>query len=81
MASPDAYKEYYSSFEEAYRRRLDEAVEAGEIEPGNNKIRSWTLIGANVFLGMRFGLWDDDFTVEEIGKEFEHLITKGLLTK
>lgn len=59
FVAPDAYRAYYEGFAVAYRRRLALAAERGEIRAGDDEQRAWALIGASVFLGQRFGVWDD----------------------
>lgn len=78
FVAPDAYEAYYSDFEHAYRRRLDEAVAKGEIAPGNNEHRAWALIGANVFLGQRFGVWEEETPIDDIAATIGSLIMDGL---
>lgn len=78
FVAPDAYKEYYSNFAAAYSRRLADAETKGEIRPGENEQRAWALIGASVFLGMRFGIWDDSQPVAEVAKGAADLVEFGL---
>lgn len=78
FVAPDAYRQYYDGFAEAYIRQLDEAVARGEIRPGDNAARAWTLIGASVFLGMKYGLWETDLTAAEIAEGAADLIEFGL---
>ncbi len=78
FVTPDAYQEYYSEFAKAYRRRLQEAVEKGEIRPGDDEERAWALIGASVFLGMRFGVWDDARPAKDVAKGAADLFEQGL---
>lgn len=59
FVAPDAYRGYYSIFADGYVRRLNDAVERGEISKGDAEARAWTLIGASVFLGQRYGIWED----------------------
>jgi len=34
--------------------------ERGEVSEGSSEIRAWALMGMNVFLGLRFGVWGDE---------------------
>src|SRR3954468_8401590 len=67
----DVYREHYLSFADAYRRNLAGARERGEIAAGasgdkEDEARAWALIGMSVFLGMRYGLWDEDLSPGEV---------------
>jgi len=74
----DVYREHYHSFADGYRRNLAAAAGRGEISEGNHEARAWALIGISVFLGMRYGLWNDDLTPAEVADVALELIAKGL---
>lgn len=78
FVAPDAYREYYTDFASAYQRRLSEASEKGEIRKGDDEQRAWSLIGVSVFLGMRFGVWDDSRPASEVAKGAADFIEFGL---
>lgn len=78
FAAPDAYHEYYSEFAKAYQRRLKEAAQRGEIRKGDDEQRAWSLIGISVFLGMRYGVWDDARPAREVAKGAADFIEFGL---
>ena len=78
FVAPDAYREYYTEFAAHYQRRLGDAVVRGEIRPGEDEERAWALIGASVFLGMRFGLWETEEPPETVAKGAADLFEHGL---
>ena len=78
FVAPDAYNEYYSVFQRAYANQLDSAQTNGEIRAGENQIRAWSLIGLSVFLGMRYGVWDDSDDLDAITNAAFDLIENGL---
>ncbi len=78
FVAPDAYEDYYRSFAKAYEENLDEAVKRDEIVEGNNEQRAWALIGINVFLGLRFGIWDQDQAAGDVILGAADLIERGL---
>lgn len=78
FVAPDAYSEYYSVFQRAYSNQLDIAEVNGEISKGENQIRAWSLIGLSVFLGMRYGVWDDSDDLDVLTNAAFDLIENGL---
>ncbi|CUI86243.1 TetR/AcrR family transcriptional regulator [Cognatishimia activa] len=78
FVDPDAYREYYTEFGKAYADQLDQAVEKGEISPGDAEVRAWALMGAAKALGERFVLWDDDVDLDHVVEEAHRFICKGL---
>jgi AcrR family transcriptional regulator len=76
---PETYREHYSTTAARIAARLDAAVARGEISPGSSEIRAWALMGMNVFLGLRFAVWNDDISPEEVARVGGELIARGLL--
>jgi AcrR family transcriptional regulator len=74
----DAFKEYYRVFANAYETNLKSSVEKGQIRDGNNEIRAWSLIGLSTYLGMKFGIWDDNIPAQEITDAAFDFIENGL---
>jgi AcrR family transcriptional regulator len=74
----DVYREHYLTFVEGYRRNLDAAAGRGEIADGENEPRAWALIGMSVFLGMRYGIWDEDLSPAEVADAAINLVSEGL---
>lgn len=78
FVAEDAYREYYSSFAEAYRQNLERAATNGEIRQGDYEVWAWALIGMSVFLGMRFAAWDQSRSSEEMASAVADLIATGV---
>jgi len=79
----DAYREHYLSFAEAYRRNLAAARARGEIagsreDDDGDEPRAWALIGMSVFLGMRYGIWDEDLSPEPVADIAIAMVSEGL---
>jgi AcrR family transcriptional regulator len=78
FVAPDVYREHYLSFVEGYRRNLSAAAKRGEIVDGDAEPRAWALIGMSVFLGMRYGIWDEDLSPAEVAGTAIDLVSEGL---
>jgi len=74
----DVYREHYLTFADAYRRNLAGARARREIEEGPDEPRAWALIGMSVFLGMRYGIWDEDLSPAEVAEIAIDLVSEGL---
>ena len=61
--------------------RLDAAVTQGHLAPGDNEVRAWALMGMNVFLGLRYAVWDDSRPVSEITAAVEALLREGIAAR
>jgi hypothetical protein len=60
FVDPAAYREHYTNSAARIAARLEAAAQRGEISPGNSEVRAWAIMGMNVFLGLRFGVWGDE---------------------
>ena len=75
---PVNYRAHYENAAKRIAARLDQAASRGEISPGDNEVRAWALMGMNVFLGMRYGVWDESRPAEDIAAVIERLLCDGL---
>ena len=63
FVEPSAYREQYETTATRIVARLAAARDRGEVDAGLSdedlNVLSWGMMGANVFLGLRFAVWDD----------------------
>jgi len=63
FVEPAAYREHYETTATRISARLAAARDRGEIESeftnADLNVLAWGMMGANVFLGLRFAVWDD----------------------
>jgi AcrR family transcriptional regulator len=79
FVAEDVYREHYLTFVEGYRRNLAAARQRGEIRDGaGDETRAWALIGMSVFLGMRYGTWEEDLSPAEVADIAIDLVSEGL---
>jgi len=74
----EAYRAYFQSFADNYRRALEQAEDAGEIRPGDSEVRAWALMGMAKELGERYALWGSDRPLSEVADAAFDLIERGL---
>jgi len=77
FVDPAGYRAHYTQTAKRIATRLESAMARGEIAPGNPEIRAWALMGINVFLGLRFGVWGDE-DVGDVVAEAGRMIAHGL---
>ena len=78
FADPASYRAHYEGTATRIAARLREGEGAGLIEPGDNEVRAWAIMGMNVFLGLRFGVWDASRPIEEIAATAESILKRGV---
>jgi AcrR family transcriptional regulator len=76
-----AYREHYETTALRIATRLRAGRDKGEIDPAlgdrDLEILAWALMGANVFLGLRFAVWDEA-DPEAVARVTERLLTRGI---
>ena len=78
FVAPDAFQAYYEVFAQDYRRNLTAAAGRGQVREGATEERAWALIGMNVFLGLKYGVWSKDRSPADIAAAVADLIQHGL---
>lgn len=78
FVAPEAYSAYYRVFADAYRTQLDQAAARGEISHGDEEVRVWALMGASTFLGLKYGVWEDEADVGAVSEAAADLMINGL---
>jgi len=78
FVDPEDYRAHYTNTADRIRARLEAAIARGEAKPCDAEIASWAIMGMNVFLGLRFGVWAEDRTPAELAAAADALIVDGL---
>ena len=81
FVAEDCYREHYLTFVDGYREGLAAATAKGQIVEGPDELRAWALIGMSVFLGMRYGIWNEDMTPEQVADGAIDLVSDGLRSR
>jgi len=80
FVDPAGFRNHYETTASRIAGRLTAAADRGEIGAASdfaNEVRAWAIMGMNVFLGLRFGVWGDE-PPADVAAEVNHLLRKGL---
>ena len=81
FVDPDGFRSHYETTASRIAGRLDRAREQGDIDRsiGNadTEILAWALMGANVFLGLRFAVWKSEDPAR-VAKVVGQMVRQGL---
>lgn len=78
FVDPPSYRHHYETTAQRIHARLVQGVERGEIRADISELHSWAIMGMNVFLGLRYGVWSKDMSPEEISRAANDFIARGL---
>lgn len=73
-----SFRAHYASTAERIEQRLKAAAVRGEVRPDVTDVHAWAVMGMNVFLGLRYGVWNEDRGVEEVADAAAGLLREGL---
>jgi AcrR family transcriptional regulator len=75
---PDSFRRHYATTAERIERRLRAAAERGEVSDAVGEVHAWAIMGMNVFLGLRYAMWDDLVPPERVAEVVAALLAHGL---
>jgi AcrR family transcriptional regulator len=78
FVDPESFRLHYATTAERIAGRLKEAATRGEIRADVSEVHAWALMGINVFLGLRYGVWGEDRTPEEIAATIADMLATGI---
>lgn len=78
FVDPASFHAHYATTAERIEQRLKAAAARGEVRPDISDIHAWAVMGMNVFLGLRYGVWDEDRTPESVADTVAELLRDGL---
>ena len=79
FVDPDTWRSHYESTATRILARLREGHARGQLGVKPDELHAWAIMGANVFLGLRFGLWDRTRDVDEVAAAANALLAEGLV--
>ncbi len=80
FVDPAGFRAHYETTASRIAARLAAAADRGEITGADafaSEVRAWALMGMNVFLGLRFGVWGSE-SPAAVAAEVNHMLRHGL---
>ncbi|HYZ47858.1 MAG TPA: TetR/AcrR family transcriptional regulator, partial [Sphingomonas sp.] len=78
FVDPEDYRAHYSTTADRIRARLEAGIARGEVKPCDAEVCAWAIMGINVFLGLRFGVWSEDRSPDQLANIVDAMIAEGL---
>ncbi len=78
FVDPASYREHYESTVAGYMISLRDAATKGELRADIDEAHAWAIVGMNVFLGLRYGVWDTERDPGEIAAIATDMLANGL---
>lgn len=74
----ESFRTHYATTAERIAQRLRGGAERGEIRDDVSDVHAWAIMGMNVFLGLRYGVWDHDRSPGDVAATVADLLRRGL---
>ena len=53
----------------------------GEIRSDVSDVHAWAIMGMNVFLGLRYGVWADERSPDQVADTVAEMLARGIGTR
>ena len=80
FVDPASFRAHYATTADRIAQRLRAAAARGEVRGDSPDVHAWAIMGMNVFLGLRYGVWDDDVPIESVADVMAGLLARGIAT-
>ena len=79
FVSPETLHLHYERLTSGYTAGLRQAMDAGEVEEGDEEVLAWSLMGIGELVGMRWILWNGEQEMpERVFDELARIIVRAL---
>ena len=78
FVDPESFHLHYATTADRIRARLQAAAERGEMRPDVGEVHAWAVMGMNVFLGLRYGVWAEDVSPQVVADTVADFLANGL---
>jgi AcrR family transcriptional regulator len=78
FVDPASFRRHYAGTADRIAQRLAAAAERGELRPDAGEVHAWAIMGMNVFLGLRYGVWTEDADLGGVADVAADLLKNGL---
>lgn len=78
FVDPASFRRHYAATADRIHQRLAAAAARGEMRADVGEVHAWAVMGMNVFLGLRYGVWTRDTDIDFVADVAEDLLRNGL---
>ncbi|WP_375421492.1 TetR/AcrR family transcriptional regulator [uncultured Sphingomonas sp.] len=78
FVDPASFRRHYAATADRIQQRLAAAALRGEVRADVGEVHAWAVMGMNVFLGLRYGVWTQDAGIEVVADTAEDMLRNGL---
>jgi AcrR family transcriptional regulator len=80
FVDPESFRLHYATTADRIAARLKAGAARGEIRADISDVHAWAIMGMNVFLGLRYGVWDDEVSPDQVADIVAEMLARGIGT-
>ncbi|PNU02540.1 TetR/AcrR family transcriptional regulator [Novosphingobium guangzhouense] len=77
FVDPASFRQHYQSTATRIHERLTEGMRKGDLRDNLGEAHAWAIMGMNVFLGLRYAVWDDT-AAEDVAELANSILREGI---
>jgi AcrR family transcriptional regulator len=81
FVDPESFRLHYATTADRIAARLKAGAARGEIRADISEVHAWAIMGMNVFLGLRYGVWEDDVPSDQVADSIAEMLARGIGTR
>ena len=81
FVDPESFHLHYATTADRIATRLQAAAARGEVRDDVSEVHAWAIMGMNVFLGLRYSVWEEDLDPETIADTVASMLADGIARK
>ncbi len=74
----ESFRLHYATTADRIQARLQAAAGRGEVRDDVGEVHAWAIMGMNVFMGLRYGVWEEDLSPENVADTVADFLSVGL---
>lgn len=78
FVDPPSWRAHYETTVQGYAASLTAAAARGEVRSDVGEVHAWAIVGMNVFLGLRYGVWATDAAAADVARVANDMLVRGL---
>ncbi len=78
FVDPESYRLHYGGAAQRILSRLKDGQASGELRSDLEEAHAWAIMGMNVFLGLRYGIWSEEKSTGEVADIASGILARGI---